>query len=502
MPGLRFRLFGFPVTIGLDFFFIALLIGLQARPGVYILEWIAVVAVSILIHELGHAFALEHYGVHPEIRLWGLGGLTTTGFVLPPRKSILVSLAGPLVGIPIAIAVMAIKPWLPASSEPLMVTTSDLIFVNLWWGIINLLPLAGLDGGHVVQNAFMLALGQSGRRPGQVVVGICSIAIAIGALFTGFIYLALVIGLFGFLNPEPYLALWHLVPGTGGRGAGRPKPTVVPPPKPQERHEERRNHDRPIAIVAVDSKRAFGEAYQETVLASGAGGGRGAGEAAGEAEAAGAGEGPPSDAATGRGPIRLAGIVRPVESEPDQAGAYETGAVGAGGAPGLDLDELERRPAPLLPDVAAMVADRDDVAVANRLAEETDPLVVLWIVTRVIEGKRVPQLLGVLRREGIEGRNTALLKLQVGLHALGRFGDALTAASILGRAGGPRSAVMEARSAARSGDRKRTAAALERALVLGPVRLSDAALGDIARLGPDRKVADLLARLRNAAPEE
>jgi Zn-dependent protease len=445
MPGLRFRLFGFPVTIGLDFFFITLLIGLQARPGVYILEWIVVVAASILVHELGHAFALERYGVHPEIRLWGLGGLTTTGFVLPPRKSILVSLAGPLVGIPIAIAVMVIKPWLPASSEPLMVITSDLIFVNLWWGIINLLPLAGLDGGHVVENGFMLALGQSGRKPGQIVVGVCSIAIAIGALFTGFVYLALVIALFGFLNPAPYLALWRLIPrgGQAGSGAGGTRPTAVPPPR--DRHEERRNHDRPIAIVAVDSKRAFGEAYLETL------------EGKGEA------------------------------SSPDEAGA-------------LDLDEFEHRPAPLLPDVAAMVADRDDVAVANRLAEETDPLVVLWIVTRVIEGRRVSQLLGVLRREGIEGRNAALLKLQVGLHALGRFGESLAAASILGRAGGPRCAVLEARSAARSGDRKRTAAALERALELGPVRLSDAALGDIARLGPDRKVADLLARLRSAAP--
>jgi hypothetical protein len=42
--------------------------------------------------------------------------------------------------------------------------------------------------------------------------------------------------------------------------------------------------------------------------------------------------------------------------------------------------------------------------------------------------------------------------------------------------------------------------ALERVLALGSARLSDAALGDIARVGPDRRVADLLARLRNAAP--
>jgi stage IV sporulation protein FB len=447
LPGLRFRLFGFPVTIGVDFLLITLIIGLQARPGVYILEWVVVVAVSILIHELGHAFAFGLYNIHPEIRLWGMGGLTISGFVLPPRKSILVSLAGPLVGIPVAIAVMVLRPWLPAG-DPIGVTAGDLIFVNLWWGILNLLPIAGLDGGSIVTNLFLLAMGQRGRTPGLAVVGLCSVAIAIGAVFVGFVYLTVVIVFFGFFNPEPYLALWRIA-GGGARG---PRVAGVPWPRPQPRGETRtdrkggggrgdeRERERPAAMVAAESRRAFGEAYAETL---------------------------PGD---------------------------------AGEASVLDLDELERRPAPLLPDVIGMVSRRDDPAVATRLATETDPLAVLGIVARIVESKRVPQLLGTLRREETQNRTAALLKLQVGLHSLGRFEDSLAAASILGRAGGARSAVLEARSAARMGDRKRTATALERAVALGPIRLSDAALGDIARLGPDKRVAEALARLRSSSP--
>jgi hypothetical protein len=195
----------------------------------------------------------------------------------------------------------------------------------------------------------------------------------------------------------------------------------------------------PPVLVAAESRRAFGEAYAETIPAG------------------------------------------PGETEP------------------MDLDELERRPAPLLPDVVGMLSRRDDPAVAARLAAESDPLAVLGIVTRVVDGKRVPQLLGVLRRDDTETRVAALLKLQVGLHALGRFEDSLAAASMLGKSAGARSAALEARSAARSGDRKRTAAALERVLALGPVHLSDAALGDIARLGPDRRIGDLLAKLRSVS---
>jgi hypothetical protein len=379
-----------------------------------------------------------------------MGGLTISGFTLTPRKSILVGLAGPLIGIPVALAVMVVRPWLP-SIDLLQAAANDLVFVNLWWGILNLLPIAGLDGGGVLTNLFLIAMGPRGRRPGLIVVAACSVVIAVAGLFIGFVYLSIVIAFFGILNPEPFLTLWGVVSGGPRRGRGaQPEQSRQRDDRRNEDRARKQGRDRPVLAVAADSRRAFGEAYSETV------------------------------------------IDRPSGSE-GRAGEGDQAAE-------LDLDELERRPAPLLPDVTAMLARRDDPAVARRLAAETDPLAVLGIVARLVEGKRVPQMLGTLRRDDTPDRTAALLRLQVGLHSLGRFDESLAAASILGRDGGPRSALLEARSAARGGDRKRTAAALERAIALGPVPLSDAALGDIARLGPDRKVADLLARLRSMAP--
>jgi len=431
------------VAIGVDFLLITLLIGMGTRPGAYLLEWLVVVAVSILIHELGHAFAVHSYGITPEIRLWGMGGLTIFGFALPPRKSILVSLAGPLIGIPVAVAVMVIRPWLP-EVEPVRTIANDLVFVNLWWGLLNLLPLAGLDGGNVVTSLFLIAMGERGRRPGLVFVGLASVVVAIGAVFVGFVFLTIVILFFGLMNPEPYLVLWRLVSGgSHGPRVGVSRVTASPPRKRDDRSgpkfDGKRGKERPAGVAAADVRRVFGELYAEVVPAA---------------------------------------------------------------ATDLDLDELELRPAPLLPDVMGMLARRDDAAVAARLAAETDPLAVLGIVARVIESKRVPQLLGTLRRDDTANQVPGLLKLQIGLHALGRLEDAIAAADILGTVGGGGgggSAVLEARSAARLGDRKRTAAVLERAVALGPVRLSDAALGDIARLGADRRIADLLSRLRSAA---
>ncbi len=447
LPSLRFRLLGFPVAIGVDFLLITLLIGMGNRPGAYLLEWLVVVAVSILIHELGHAFAVRSYGITPEIRLWGMGGLTIFGFVLPPRKSILVSLAGPLVGIPVAVVVMVTRPWLP-DMEPIRTIVNDLIFVNLWWGLLNLLPIAGLDGGHVVTDLFLIAMGERGRKPGQAFIGLASVVVAIGAVFAGFVYITVVILVFGLMNPEPYLVLWRLVSG-GSRGpsasdgslfaraGARSGPRTIRDGRPGPKSVGKRDKGRPVIVDAADVRRVFGELFSEVV---------------------------PGAAATN-----------------------------------LDLDELELRPALLLPDVTGMLARRDDSAVAARLAAEADPLAVLGIVARVIDNKRVSQLLGTLRRDDTADQVPGLLKLQIGLHALGRLEDAIAAADILGKAGGGGSAVLEARSAARLGDRKRTAAALERAVELGVVSLPEGALGDIARLGPDPRIGSLLARLRSGA---
>ena len=59
----RFRLFGYPVTVEWTFWVLSLLLGMSfmRMPGragaILTLMWVAVVFVSITLHELGHALA-------------------------------------------------------------------------------------------------------------------------------------------------------------------------------------------------------------------------------------------------------------------------------------------------------------------------------------------------------------------------------------------------------------------------------------------------------------
>ncbi len=71
---MRFRLAGFPVEIHPSFFILAVLLGLGAGDVRLILLWVAVVFVSILTHELGHAIVGRSYGLQPQIRLYSMGG--------------------------------------------------------------------------------------------------------------------------------------------------------------------------------------------------------------------------------------------------------------------------------------------------------------------------------------------------------------------------------------------------------------------------------------------
>ncbi len=186
-PGdLHFRVLGVPVRVHPWFWIISLMMGLgggDAADPANTLLWVAVVFVSILVHELGHAFLQRRYGGHPRITLYGLGGLAACEDCdRSPRSQILISLAGPIAGFLLAALVVVtlavtghfrgfvwdLMPinWTPfdleywrANGKPSLRDSAifDLLWVNIFWGLVNLLPIYPLDGGRVSRELLTLA---------------------------------------------------------------------------------------------------------------------------------------------------------------------------------------------------------------------------------------------------------------------------------------------------------------------------------------------------------
>jgi Zn-dependent protease len=212
---LRFRIARFPVDVHPSFFIMAVLLALGRTDVRLILAWVGVVFVSILIHELGHAVVGYAFGLSPRIYLYAMGGLTSwsTGRSLTEQRSILVSLAGPFAGLLVGSLIWTLVSYHPFELTPLgEVAVRDLLWANVGWSLLNLLPVLPLDGGGVMRSLVHMAKGyRNDRLPRQVsvVVGGAAAVVAIlyGMMWAAFLAAWLAYGNYAALKGAPTATL-------------------------------------------------------------------------------------------------------------------------------------------------------------------------------------------------------------------------------------------------------------------------------------------------------
>jgi Zn-dependent protease len=148
------KLFRIPIKVEPQFFLVTIFLSLGRAPDITLMiEWLAVVLFSVLLHEFGHALTGRAFGLEPQIRLYQMGGLTSwkAGRDLSAAKDVVISLAGPAIGILFGLLVLLFgQTALIFQSRLVFVTYSDLLWVNIGWGLCNLLPILPMDGGRVM----------------------------------------------------------------------------------------------------------------------------------------------------------------------------------------------------------------------------------------------------------------------------------------------------------------------------------------------------------------
>jgi Zn-dependent protease len=173
---LRFRLLGFPVRVHPWFWLGSVLLGANTLDlGIqYLAIWVVIVFVSILVHEMGHALAFRRFGADAEIILYAFGGLAVPTHAISGRgRRIIVALAGPIAGFILCGLVYGSNQALEwgvatnglARNGPEVAFLYDvLIWINLYWGLFNLLPVFPLDGGQVSRELCGMRWGARGTR--------------------------------------------------------------------------------------------------------------------------------------------------------------------------------------------------------------------------------------------------------------------------------------------------------------------------------------------------
>ena len=158
---MSFTVFRFPVTVQPSFWIVSVLLGWNLASGdgghpMRLALWIAISLLSILWHELGHAFAFRKSGIESEIVLYSMGGYAAPlgRSDLTRREDIIVSVAGPvfqlLIGVPIWWMNQRGMFWEITQQRPFAWDVIwMLMWINLTWALVNLLPVLPLDGGRI-----------------------------------------------------------------------------------------------------------------------------------------------------------------------------------------------------------------------------------------------------------------------------------------------------------------------------------------------------------------
>ena len=224
---MRLTVAGFPVRIHPSFLLIAVFLGAGGGGDLsLVIAWVFVAGVSILLHELGHAFTFRLFGVDSRIEMHAMGGVTipVSGRGLRAGQQVVVSAAGPLTGLAVGVGLYAVLRLTGYQSHPGSFADDivrDILFANIVWSLVNLLPVYPLDGGQLLGGVLRLITRGGGEVATQVISFVTVVVVGIVALDNGYTIAAALLFWFWFLGFRDAAAR---------RGAQRR--VEQPPPRP------------------------------------------------------------------------------------------------------------------------------------------------------------------------------------------------------------------------------------------------------------------------------
>ncbi len=194
-----------PVAIHPFFWVFAALIGwLNSGTFMGTLIWLGIIVVSVIIHEFGHALTAVVFKQKARIQLIALGGVTSfEGPKLKFWQQFIITFNGPLFGFFLfLIATFLLHySWSPLVLKILKATQ----IANLFWTVVNLLPVLPLDGGQLLRIVLEGIWGVPGFRASLLAGSIIAALLS----FYFFMVQAFLIGAFFFLFAFQSFESWR-----------------------------------------------------------------------------------------------------------------------------------------------------------------------------------------------------------------------------------------------------------------------------------------------------
>ena len=165
---MQFKFKNIKITVSFTFFaLIILLVIFNKNDFLYFTCFFAI------IHELGHLFTLNKFGVkicELKISLFGVNIKTESFKRISIKKEIIILLSGPLINL----CLSAVLYFLNLIIEN--IDFNNLISINLGLGIFNLLPFYNFDGGKIIE---ILLKSKLNEKISETIVSCISFAVLI-----------------------------------------------------------------------------------------------------------------------------------------------------------------------------------------------------------------------------------------------------------------------------------------------------------------------------------
>lgn len=151
-----FELGRVPVLVSPWYLLLLIYFGWSSGDPVAGLIGAVVVTLSLLVHEFGHALTARAYQLEPAVLLHGFGGLTVHRPAGTDGREALIVAAGPAAGLALGVLCIvglfagdALAPGWREAYPALAMAAGYGVFINIFWSLINLLPMHPLDGGQL-----------------------------------------------------------------------------------------------------------------------------------------------------------------------------------------------------------------------------------------------------------------------------------------------------------------------------------------------------------------
>jgi Zn-dependent protease len=160
------------VRVGVALFVVAAAPGIAGGAG-RMACYAALVFLTLIVHELGHALCALAFGSRALITLHVLGGHTAIEPRLSRGRDVIAMLLGPVASIAFGSLLVAVRSHIPEHQG------LDLAaYVSLAWGVVNLLPVLPFDGGRVL----LTLVGEKHRSSALLISGALAAVIAVEGL--------------------------------------------------------------------------------------------------------------------------------------------------------------------------------------------------------------------------------------------------------------------------------------------------------------------------------